>query len=282
MLASSRKFQAVLLSLCLSGALAENSTTVEPSVVSGRAGNHLDLFTSATGKGFDPPPEFYRSPGTDRGGGLMSGGPGGQTALGSVGETLSETYNKWRGVQALGLQQRISVGHNHASSGDVTQHTPSVGSFESSSHPYPYEFSPGGGTPAAALGASYGGGSGAYFGSSSIEAGIPFDVYGTRPSHGLGHGHFSPAEYAYPYGGDHHELAAHKGPAHGELSSKALLAKSFLIPLASAAVLGIAAALVSNPLLLQLGTVSGLGTAIVGKRKKRDADERPAPPFIDW
>lgn len=67
-----------------------------------------------------------------------------------------------------------------------------------------------------------------------------------------------------------HEPAAHK--SHPDISQKALLAKSFLIPLASAAVLGIAAALVSNPLLLQLGTVSGVapGAAVLGKRKRRD------------
>jgi len=116
------------------------------------------------------------------------------------------------------------------------------------------------------LGGAGGGGaaSGGYFGSSSVEAGIPFDVYGSRPGHGVGHGHYSPPEYVYPYPLDPHphEVAAHKGPGHGDVSSKALLAKSFLIPLASAAVLGIAAALVSNPLLLQLGTVSGLGTIV--------------------
>lgn len=110
--------------------------------------------------------------------------------------------------------------------------------------------------------------SGYYGGSNSAEASaIPFDVYG-----GKGSGHYAGAggEYSYTYPEVPHEAATHKG--HHELSQKALLAKSFLIPLASAAVLGIAAALVSNPLLLQLGTVSGVpvGAAVVGKRRRRD------------
>jgi len=60
-----------------------------------------------------------------------------------------------------------------------------------------------------------------------------------------------------------------------ELSPKALLAKSFLIPLASATVLGIAAALISNPLLLQLAPVPGIGVGVgigpsaIGKRRRR-------------
>lgn len=124
---------------------------------------------------------------------------------------------------------------------------------------HPYEYAAGGG------GAHHGG----YYGSSSAEMGIPFDVYSARPGHGAHHPHYggSGGEYTYLEG---HDIAAHKGPP--ELSQKALLAKSFLIPLASAAVLGIAAALVSNPLLLQLGTVSGVGGGlgpVVGKRKRR-------------
>ncbi|XP_017068440.2 uncharacterized protein LOC108106093 [Drosophila eugracilis] len=236
-------------------ALAQNSSNERAS---DRTINQLDLAGSATAKSFEPPPEFYRGPGSGAG---LGSNPISQPSLGSVGESLSETYNKWR-AGAANLQDRISVGH-HAAAGGVSSHTPTVGSFESNSHPYPYEYSHSSGGGA---GASLG--SGAYFGSSSVEAGIPFDVYGSRPGHSIGHGHYSPPEYAYPYPLDPHEIAAHKGPGHGDVSSKALLAKSFLIPLASAAVLGIAAALVSNPLLLQLGTVSGLGT-IVGKRKRR-------------
>ncbi|KAH8413360.1 hypothetical protein KR009_010378, partial [Drosophila setifemur] len=289
MFASKRKLQTAYLSLWLSAVLAQNASDER---VTGRAGNQIDLASSATGKGYQPELEFYRGPGS--GSGLGSGplsGTNSHPSLGSVGESLSETYNKWRGGAGGGLQQRISVGH-YGGSGEVAAHPLPVGSFESHSHPYPYEYthSNGGGIGAgagAAVGAGLGAGigqgigagigagaghgpvSGAYFGSSSVEAAIPFDVYGTRLGHGLAHGHYAPSEYAHPYPLEHYEFATHKGPGHGEVSPKALLAKSFLIPLASAAVLGIAAALVSNPLLLQLGTVSGLGTAIVGKRKRR-------------
>lgn len=37
-------------------------------------------------------------------------GNNGHPSLGSVGESLSETYRKWRGLGGPGLQQRISVG----------------------------------------------------------------------------------------------------------------------------------------------------------------------------
>ncbi|XP_017060648.1 uncharacterized protein LOC108100994 [Drosophila ficusphila] len=259
MFASKLKLRIALSLFFWTNLVVGQNATVEG--VSDRTENQLDLAGSATAKSFEPPPEFYRGPGS---GSSSSSGSSSHPSLGSVGESLSETYNNWRAGSG-NFQDRISVGHYGAAGGvasGVASHSPTVGSFESNSHPYPYEYS-----HASGGGANLGGG-GAYFGSSSVEAGIPFDVYGSRPGHGVGHGHYSPPEYAYPYPLDPHEIAAHKGPGHGELSSKALLAKSFLIPLASAAVLGIAAALVSNPLLLQLGTVSGLGT-IVGKRKRR-------------
>ncbi|KAH8352502.1 hypothetical protein KR084_004521 [Drosophila pseudotakahashii] len=262
MFASKRKLRIALgLILWTSLAVAQNASE---EGVSDRVGNQVDLAGSATAKSFEPPPEFYRGPGSGQGSSSSpSSGSTSHPSLGSVGESLSDTYSKWRAGGA-NLQDRISVGH-YGAGGGVASHAPTVGSFESSSHPYPYEYShSSGGGGGAGLG-----GSGAYFGSSSVEAGIPFDVYGSRPGHAASHGHYySPPEYVHPYPLDPHEIAAHKGPGHGDLSSKALLAKSFLIPLASAAVLGIAAALVSNPLLLQLGTVSGLGT-IVGKRKRR-------------
>lgn len=97
-----------------------------------------------------------------------------------------------------------------------------------------------------------------YEGSNADE--IPFDIY----NKGYHHGGVDGIEYSYAYPNVDNE--SHNKHQEYELSHKALLAKSFLIPLASAAVLGIAAALFSNPLLLQLGTVSGVG---LGKRKKR-------------
>lgn len=119
--------------------------------------------------------------------------------------------------------------------------------------------------------ASGGGGVGSYYGSGES---IPFDLY-NKGGHYAGEG----GEYSYttyPGGSDGQHEATHKG--YPELSQKALLAKSFLIPLASAAVLGIAAALVSNPLLLQLGTVSGVAPAVVGKRKRRAVQETAERP----
>uniref|UniRef100_A0A1A9ZAY9 Uncharacterized protein n=1 Tax=Glossina pallidipes TaxID=7398 RepID=A0A1A9ZAY9_GLOPL len=97
---------------------------------------------------------------------------------------------------------------------------------------------------------------------SEMEENIPFDVYGADGQYpGSG------GEYSYTFPIAQKSIASKN---RSELSHKALLAKSFLIPLASAAVLGIAAALVSNPLLLQLGTVSSAGPIVVGKRKRRD------------
>uniref|UniRef100_A0A1A9X5L8 DRBM domain-containing protein n=1 Tax=Glossina brevipalpis TaxID=37001 RepID=A0A1A9X5L8_9MUSC len=95
-----------------------------------------------------------------------------------------------------------------------------------------------------------------------MEESVPFDVYGSDGQYPGSGGEYS---YTFP-------IAQKTAPprTRSELSHKALLAKSFLIPLASAAVLGIAAALVSNPLLLQLGTVSSAGPVVVGKRKRRD------------
>lgn len=113
---------------------------------------------------------------------------------------------------------------------------------------------------------------GNYYGGSGSAEGLPFDAYGGGKGHYAGSG----GDYAYTYSSDMHDSAVHK--TYPDLSQKALLAKSFLIPLASAAVLGIAAALVSNPLLLQLGTVSGVGHAsVLGKRKRRQAPSITAP-----
>ncbi|XP_034474837.1 glycine-rich cell wall structural protein 1.8 [Drosophila innubila] len=268
----------LLLLGCVQLSRAQNASTVvwEPSNGNtskrevSSSSNGLDYAGTNIAKSYDPPPEFYRGPGSSSGsvsgsyvgstgagiGGISGIGGSGGTQLGSVGESLSETYNKWR--HGAGSQQRISVGHYGGGiGGGVAAHVPSThgaAGYAYEGHPYEY------------AGGNHHGG---YYGGNSAEAGIPFDVYGARPSHGSHHAHYghTGGEYAYL---EPHDVASHKGPP--ELSHKALLAKSFLIPLASAAVLGIAAALVSNPLLLQLGTVSGVGGGlgpVVGKRKRR-------------
>ncbi|KRF99073.1 uncharacterized protein Dwil_GK26879 [Drosophila willistoni] len=243
----------------------------------------LDLAGSATAKSYEPPPEFYRGPGSSStskldntaasfiskpisslpspglgvGGGVSGSGGAGVShlPLHDVNENLSEAYDKWRqgnGGGTGGLQDRISVGHYGSKS------------YAYDSHPYPYEYGGPGPGPAPGYGSGYG--------SSSSEAGLPYHVYRPRPEHG-NYGPGGDYSYGYSYPVEHHEIVSHKGSS--ELSPKALLAKSFLIPLAGATVLGIAAALISNPLLLQLAPVPGLGVGvgvgppIVGKRKRR-------------
>ncbi|XP_030377213.1 WW domain-containing protein C660.06 [Scaptodrosophila lebanonensis] len=255
-----------------------------------------DLTGSATAKSYEPPPEFYRGPGSTSSDSTAASflskstsvlGSGGH--LGSVGESLSEAYNKWRNggkfnynLPGSALQDRISVEHllnfssigHYGSTGHNTGSHGSVG-YAYESHPLEYGHGGSGAGGGASIGGHHYGGPSYYGSSTSAETGVPFDVYSGRPGLGGGHGHYPGAggeySYSYPIEGSAHEIATHKGPH--DLSQKALLAKSFLIPLASAAVLGIAAALVSNPLLLQLGTVSGVGPTIVGKRKRRETNK---------
>uniref|UniRef100_A0A6P4F3P4 Uncharacterized protein LOC108047793 n=1 Tax=Drosophila rhopaloa TaxID=1041015 RepID=A0A6P4F3P4_DRORH len=232
----------------------------------------LDPLGPAAAKSYDPPPEFYRGPGSttskldSTAAGFISkpigalppaGGAHGGPQVSSLNENLSEAYDKWR----LGgnIHDRISVGH-YASSGSAGK------SYGYESHPYPYDYGSSNGhgyEPGPAPGHGY---------SSSGEAGVPYHAYRPRPEHG----HYAgpPVDYSYSsFPVDSHELVSHKGSP--ELSPKALLAKSFLIPLASATVLGIAAALISNPLLLQLAPVPGIGVgvgvgpSVVGKRRRR-------------
>ncbi|XP_039485268.2 uncharacterized protein LOC120447780 [Drosophila santomea] len=228
----------------------------------------LDPVGSAAAKSYDPPPEFYRGPGSSTpkldstAAGFISkpigalppvGGVHGSQAS-SLNDNLSQAYDKWK----LGgnIHDRISVGH-YGSSGSAGK------SYAFDSHPYQYDYGPSNGhgyEPGPAPGHSY----------SSGEAGVPYHVYRPRPEHGQYPG--PPVDYSYsPYPIDSHEIVSHKGTP--EISPKALLAKSFLIPLASATVLGIAAALVSNPLLLQLAPVPGIGVgvgpSVIGKRRRR-------------
>lgn len=145
--------------------------------------------------------------------------------------------------------------------------------------------------------------------STHIDYGTPpVPVYEEHHHHGIYHGYndgggaspsydiYGGSSIAAPYhrghsDGHYHNLLTHTNTAYEtnsaaaagalhkpstDFSYKRLLAKSFLIPLASAAVLGIAAALVSNPLLLQLGTVSGVGPSLAGKRRRRRRRRRSA------
>uniref|UniRef100_W8BYI6 Uncharacterized protein n=1 Tax=Ceratitis capitata TaxID=7213 RepID=W8BYI6_CERCA len=257
----------------------------------------LKASSSAAAKSYDPPPEFYRGPGsTSKTSSSSTVGHNRDSATASfvskpisfpdllnqknsndLSQKLANSFNSWQILRGQGAQDRISV--KPYGSGEAHGLTSGYAPGGGGGH-YSYQdvrpYSNGGhyidyGAAHAGGGGHYGasGHGGYYGGAHSAEAGaIPFDVYGG----GKGSGHYAGAggEYSYSYPELPHEAATHKGPH--DLAQKALLAKSFLIPLASAAVLGIAAALVSNPLLLQLGTVSGLpvGTAVAGKRRRRD------------
>ncbi|KAL9704402.1 hypothetical protein quinque_007920 [Culex quinquefasciatus] len=84
----------------------------------------------------------------------------------------------------------------------------------------------------------------------------------------LHYGSPQPVEYTHDYD-NHYDYNSQQGHGyslgHHPYGSGKDLAKSVLIPLAGAALLGIAAALVANPVLLHLGVAAGK------KRKRRDA-----------
>ncbi|XP_022215386.2 uncharacterized protein LOC111069581 [Drosophila obscura] len=242
---------------------------------------------AAAAKSYDPPPEFYRGPGSvqkldstaagfiSKSIGALPPGGGGESAakIGGFKESLSEAYDKWRQGGGRPLQDRIGVGQ-YGSSGSEAGGK----SYAYEGHPYPYDYAAGpahGYEQGALPGHGYEQGPpvpGHGYGSSVEAGGPPYHVYRPRPE--PGHYAGPGVEYSYSsYPIDSHEIVAHKGSP--EISPKALLAKSFLIPLASATVLGIAAALINNPLLFQLAPVPGLGVgvgvgpSIVGKRKRR-------------
>ncbi|XP_017156849.1 uncharacterized protein LOC108165327 [Drosophila miranda] len=227
--------------------------------------------SSAAAKSYDPPPEFYRGPGSipkldNTAAGFISKPIGaiplgGTPKIGGFKENLSEAYDKWR-QGGRPLQDRISVGH-YGSSGSGSGGK----SYAYEGHPYPYDYGPG-----PAHGYEQGPVPSHEYGSSVEVGGPPYQVYRPRPEPG----HYAGPGIEYTYSSypiDSHEIVSHKGSP--EISPKALLAKSFLIPLASATVLGIAAALINNPLLLQLAPVPGLGVGVgvgppvVGRRKRR-------------
>ncbi|CAG4996626.1 unnamed protein product [Parnassius apollo] len=84
--------------------------------------------------------------------------------------------------------------------------------------------------------------------------------------------HHSPDNYHSGY--HSHHLDYHDGQHHVGYFNKnydhTLLAKTILWPLAGIALLGAAASLISNPVLLQLGVISG-------RRKRRDTEEVTGP-----
>ncbi|XP_075155658.1 uncharacterized protein LOC142229006 [Haematobia irritans] len=286
------------------------------------------ISNTVAAKSYDPPPEFYRGPGStgsvhsittpyynsNGNNNKLSGGFISKPLVfpATEGNTnnhannlvppdngvhLANSYNSWQHLRnktaffgsllnKTGLQDRISVGHY----GNPLHDTRPYGGAQ---HHSGVEYIPSGGSPHYSSSHAVGGGyafegrpysathphmdyasphtAGTYYsggGGSVLGEGIPFDVYGSTGS-GKGHYGGSGGDYSYTYSDMMHESPSHK--TFPDFSHKALLAKSFLIPLASAAVLGIAAALVSNPLLLQLGTVSGVATpaTVLGKRKRR-------------
>lgn len=101
---------------------SQATTNNKRDVNSGSSGNGLDYAGTNIAKSYDPPPEFYRGPGSTTGSSASSGAGGfvgstrggivgstsGGAQLGTVGENLSEAYNKWR--QGAAFQDRISVG----------------------------------------------------------------------------------------------------------------------------------------------------------------------------
>ncbi|XP_072949288.1 uncharacterized protein [Epargyreus clarus] len=106
----------------------------------------------------------------------------------------------------------------------------------------------------------------------------PHIGYGYEYVHDTDHGHhdfdhYPPDHYHGHHDGHHHHVNYHhKHYDHG------LAAKAILWPIAGIALLGAAAALVSNPVLLQLGVVSG-------KRKRRDTVESyelEVNPEVGW
>ncbi|CAB3244409.1 unnamed protein product [Arctia plantaginis] len=82
-----------------------------------------------------------------------------------------------------------------------------------------------------------------------------------------------------PHVYEHHDYEQHHYPGHNydhghyKYEKHVLAAKAALWPLAGIALLGAAALAVSNPVLLQLGVVSG-------KRRKRDTEEITGPDYV--
>ncbi|XP_068631901.1 uncharacterized protein [Battus philenor] len=114
-----------------------------------------------------------------------------------------------------------------------------------------------------------------------IPYGYDYHDTGNYGHHGFQH--HPPGPFYVNYD-DHHggNYANHHGDNHGghhighhyKHNGHDLAAKTLLWPIAGIALLGAAAALVTNPVLLQLGVVSG-------RRKRRDTEEITEPGDID-
>ncbi|XP_055601329.1 uncharacterized protein LOC129750127 [Uranotaenia lowii] len=127
----------------------------------------------------------------------------------------------------------------------------------------------------------YGGGSSSLYGSKDRVGFSPFSSGGSYYSSGgvfdrkqPPYGPATPIDYPPTYAHEydtHYDYQPHgHGYSIGHSHSGKDIAKSVLIPLAGAALLGIAAALVANPVLLHLGAVG------LGKRKRRDVSSSDA------
>nr|XP_029720854.1 probable peroxisomal membrane protein PEX13 [Aedes albopictus] len=104
-------------------------------------------------------------------------------------------------------------------------------------------------------------------GGSYYTSGGVFDRKPYGPSHPVDY-----PSYGHEYDA-HYDYNQHQGQGHGYSLSNHFAGKdykSILLPLAGAALLGIAAALVANPVLLHLGAFAA------GKRKRRDVSSSSA------
>ncbi|XP_045499650.1 uncharacterized protein LOC123697246 [Colias croceus] len=122
--------------------------------------------------------------------------------------------------------------------------------------------------------------------SSDYSRGFPHDHQGYRghdyeeiPYYGYEHEYHLPSydhSFHHGHGYDHHHGHEPHHFEHHRHYNHALAAKAVLWPIAGIALLGAAAALVSNPILLQLGVATG-------KRRRRDTEEITGPDLdLPW
>ncbi|XP_038212788.1 uncharacterized protein LOC119832993 [Zerene cesonia] len=117
--------------------------------------------------------------------------------------------------------------------------------------------------------------------SSDYSRGFPHEHQGYRsrdyeeiPYYGYEHEYHLPSyDHSFHHGLDHHHVHEPHHLEHHRHYNHALAAKAVLWPIAGIALLGAAAALVSNPILLQLGVATG-------KRRKRETEEITGPDLV--